>query len=92
MLMENSYIRKVQVKNKSYAYEIVSYQEYEKLQSSIAGVLDGVLQSIKEKISAKGRVQGSKEVQTQNEPSKSLKENKKKTEKGKVHHKQETAP
>ena len=51
LLMENNHIRKTRMKNKSYAYEIVSYEEYENLKSHIGNVLDGILEKLKKKFS-----------------------------------------
>jgi hypothetical protein len=62
-LVSGSYIRKAKGnKAKGYAYEIVSYEEYQKLQSNIGQVMDNILQQLKEKFS------GSPVVHTNNEP------------------------
>jgi hypothetical protein len=87
-LLQNNYIKKsTGTKAKGYHYEIVSYEEYETLKNSISGVLDDILQQLKQdnkKINAPGvlaqknlieqkEVNSSQVVQLQNEPLKASK-------------------
>jgi hypothetical protein len=66
-LLQNNYIKKTMLKNKSYVYEVVSYEEYEKLKSSISTVLDGILEKLQKNLNKAEQVQGSQTVHTQNE-------------------------
>ncbi|MFM8914535.1 MAG: hypothetical protein ACKOE6_16690 [Flammeovirgaceae bacterium] len=64
-LASGNYIRKAKGnKAKGYAYEITSYEEYEKLQNNIGQVMDNILQQLKERFS------GSPVVHANNEPPK----------------------
>ncbi|MFZ5554306.1 MAG: hypothetical protein ACOZCO_14400 [Bacteroidota bacterium] len=67
MLIENNLIKKVQLKHKSYAYEVVSYEEYEKLQGNISNVLDGILEKLKKNAPTSPVVHGSGKVHSRNE-------------------------
>jgi len=63
----NHYIKKVKGKQATgYAYEIISYQEYQQLKDQITGVLDKNLQSLKQ-------FNGSQAVQAKREPLKKKK-------------------
>ena len=66
-LLQNNYIKKNMLKNKSYVYEVVSYEEYEKLKSSISTVLDGILEKLQKKLNKAEQVQGSTSVHIHNE-------------------------
>ncbi|MDD4984155.1 MAG: hypothetical protein PHH82_04955, partial [Candidatus ainarchaeum sp.] len=70
-LLENNYIRKIKTKENNFAYEIPSYEEYEKLKASISNILDDILNKLKENknfLSAKIKVNSSDQVHKQNEP------------------------
>jgi len=66
-LLDNNYVKKELQKNRTYIYEIVSYEEYEKLKNSITSVLDTILESIKKNLNTESKVQSSTKVQTENE-------------------------
>ncbi len=82
MLLVNNYIRKKGAKNKGFAYEIVSYKEYEKLKNAISTVLDDILNHLKtiipndNKVDSKNeknlsktpKMNSSEVVHSQNEP------------------------
>ena len=71
-LLWNNYIKKsTGNKAKGYAYEIVSYEEYETLKNSISSVLDEILDKLKEdkkNLSEPKTVNSSQVVHRQNEP------------------------
>ena len=70
-LLQGGYIRKSQAKKGTTAqYEIVSYEEYSKLQNSIETVLDEILLVAQQHKTASG---GSVPVHLQNEPPKEVK-------------------
>jgi hypothetical protein len=45
-LLDNNYVKKEAQKNRSYIYEIVSYEEYETLQNNITNILDSTLHQL----------------------------------------------
>ena len=71
-LLWNNYIKKsTGNKAKGYAYEIVSYEEYETLKNSISSVLDEILNKLKadkKNLSEPKAVNSSQVVHKQNEP------------------------
>ncbi|MCA2951404.1 hypothetical protein [Microcystis sp. M112S1] len=71
-LVSGGYIRKGKgSKAKGYAYEVVSYEEYQKLQDNIGQVMDNILLKLKEARLPDGQgFSGSPVVQKQNEPPK----------------------
>lgn len=81
-LILNNYIKKSSDnKLKGYAYEVVSYEEYETLKNSISSVLDDILNQLKEdkkNLTVSKQLNSSVSVHIQNEPLKpsSRKENK----------------
>ncbi|MGB3947586.1 MAG: hypothetical protein WBM13_06360 [Bacteroidia bacterium] len=66
-LLDNNYVKKELQKDRTYLYEIVSYEEYEKLKNSITTVLDTILENIKKNLTTSGKVQSSMTVQNENE-------------------------
>jgi hypothetical protein len=61
--MQSGYIKSQGKKNKGYHYEVVSYEEYQKLQHHIGSVMDEILE----------RLSGSPVAHSQNEPLKKKK-------------------
>ena len=74
-LLYNYYLKRVKgTRNKGYLYEIVSYQEYQKLKEQVGNVLDETLAKIKN--SSPSGSDRSNVVQKKNEPRKTKKTNK----------------
>jgi hypothetical protein len=67
-LLDNNYVKKEAQKNRSYIYEIVSYEEYETLQNNITNILDSTLNQLLQIDNQPLAVQSSNAVHPQNEP------------------------
>lgn len=89
-LLDNNYVKKELQKDRTYLYEIVSYEEYEKLKNNITTVLDTILENIKKNLNTSDKVQSSMTVQNENELPKVLSTKRKKATITEVQQKQDT--
>lgn len=100
-LLDNNYVKKEIQKDRTWLYEIVSYEEYEKLKNNITTVLDDILKQLtatlnasggspQKNLNTSGKVQSSIAVQNENELPKVLLTKRKKATITEVQQKQDT--